>query len=807
MAKRFAGFKSDTLKNKILPALGYSGPVSDKAINAFLASNPAAAAKMGKYTLAARRAIEGQQVRMAEGGAISLQDRLAAQARGFTSANQQALINQANIAFRSNQAPVQAQVRTADVPLQQAPSPQMPVQQEAPAQPVPMTRMQQLQAMQQGLTQTPEYMAMQEYQQNTAPNALDQNRMKELQAAFEGTDMYNQFRQAEQDFQTSLVPITPSQPRQLPPQAPQQGSGQVPPHTHTISMARGGVIYAADGVDVQNDEEENQEEGTTDTTTGTPMGSASKMTKAITADPRKLTVKADVVKDTGTGTDIAEGTGQAGDAQQADVTQAGTAAGATAAPSKGAAQVETVESAGAVDKALDLAAAAVGTVSDDAKMKAAQSDPNQLAQLELEAAQGEAATVQGAPTRKLETGELIDGSAVDQQRVKDIYGDKPLEAATVQGELADLMEDFDGGKTPPWAAGAMRNANAMLAARGIGASSMAGMAVVQAAMEAALPIAQMDASNKQQVAIESARQRANFLQMEFTQEFQTKVQNAARISEIANMNFNADQQVALENARMAQTMNLANLSNRQAKVMADAAAMSQVDMANLNNRQQAAVQNAQAFLQMDMTNLSNEQQMNMFKAQERVNSILSDTAAENAARQFNATSENQTNQFFASLATQVSQFNAEQQNAMSRFNAGEANALAQFNTAQANAREQFNATNHLVVAQANAQWAQSITTAANAANNQANRDAALAANNLTMTAYNNIVQRERDTLAWAWQSGENAAQRDANIAIAKINAEASASAGGDTDDIGLSAASGTFLGQLAINAADFIFNK
>ena len=43
-----------------------------------------------------------------------------------------------------------------------------------------------------------------------------------------------------------------------------------------------------------------------------------------------------------------------------------------------------------------------------------------------------------------------------------------------------------------------------------------------------------------------------------------------------------------------------------------------------------------------------------------------------------------------------------------------------------------------------------------------------------MTAYNNIIQRERDVLAWAWQSGENAAQRDANIAVAKIQAEASA---------------------------------
>jgi hypothetical protein len=679
MAKKFAGFKPETLTNKILPALGYNGPTDDKSINQFLASNPAAAAKMGKYTLAARRAVEGEPVIKAAQGQ---------------------LIN--------------------------------------PISP-------------------------QETGQAVSPTNLSQ--------------------------QLNLVklpqgPIEPIQPMPYPEFDPQM-------------VQRGGPEFARTAQTAQTADTGNNPQVS-------DMGSAAKMTKAITADPKKLVQRAQVAADDGgPATQIDPNAGQAGSPTMAVTSEAQPAAAAEAAPAQPAAQVQASQAAPAVDQALQQQQAAQGQVSQQAQMEAAQADPTQASSLALEAAQGEAAQVQGAPTRKLETGELIDGSAVDQQKVQDIYGDQKLEAATVSGELENLMEDFEGGKTPPWAAGAMRNANAMLAARGIGASSMAGMAVVQAAMEAALPIAQMDASNKQQVAMESARQRANFLNMEFTQEFQTKVQNAAKISEIANMNFTADQQVALENARMAQTMNLANLDNRQAKVMADAATMSQMDMANLNNRQQAQVQNAQAFLQMDMTNLSNEQQMNMFKAQERVNALMSDTAAENAAKQFNATSENQTNQFFASLQTQVSQFNTEQRNAMSRFNAGEANALAQFNSAQVNAREQFNATNHLVVAQANAQWAQAITTAENAANNQANRDAALAANNLTMTAYNNIVQRERDTLAWAWQSGENAAQRDANIAIAKINAEADA---GDTSGIGLSEAAGTFLGQIAINAADLLFN-
>ena len=177
---------------------------------------------------------------------------------------------------------------------------------------------------------------------------------------------------------------------------------------------------------------------------------------------------------------------------------------------------------------------------------------------------------------------------------------------------------------------------------------------------------------------------------------------------------------------------------------------------------------------------------------------MSDQAADNAAKQFNATSQNQTDQFFASMATQVSQFNTEQGNAMERFNAGEANAVGKFNSAQENARDQFNAQNHLVVAQANAKWAQSITTTENAAANQANRDAAIAANNLTRAAYDAVLQRERDILGWAWKSSENAKQRDNNIATAKIS---SSEGGSSAFEKGL----GGFIGKLTERALDSIF--
>ena len=71
MAQKFVGFKPETIQNKILPALGYNGPTDEKSINLFLAANPAAAAKMGKYTMAARQMVEGRPMIKASQGAFS----------------------------------------------------------------------------------------------------------------------------------------------------------------------------------------------------------------------------------------------------------------------------------------------------------------------------------------------------------------------------------------------------------------------------------------------------------------------------------------------------------------------------------------------------------------------------------------------------------------------------------------------------------------------------------------------------------------------------------------------------------------
>ena len=538
---------------------------------------------------------------------------------------------------------------------------------------------------------------------------------------------------------------------------------------------------------------------------------------------------------------------------------------------------------------------AEATVPENIKAAQGTVDPNEIpeaAQIaESDMAQAEAITADGlnedavAVAAKLKAFNIDDGTLAEFKEGK-------IEAQdTVQGQLEKLMKSFDDG-TPAWAAGAMRAANAAMASRGLGGSSMAAAAIIQASMESALPIASADAnafremkmsnlnrqqqislanaaaqqgvklanfnaeqqtalqnsqnafalqsqnlSNMQQAVISNAQIKASLQGQNLSNQQQANLAEAARYAEVANINLNnrqqaimqdnanemqvnlanmnakqqayianaqleaalqgkkmdnaqqvaianaakfsdannmtftAQQQAQIHNSELMKTIGLAELNSQQAAVLQNAAQTAAMDMANLNNRQQAAVMNAKAFLDMDMANLSNEQQSTMFKQQSIIQSMFNDQAADNAAKQFNASSENQTNQFFANLQTQVAQFNTEQTNAMSRFNAGEANTLAQFNATQVAAREQFNATNSLVVAQANAQWAQAITTSDNAAQNQANRDAAMAQNELTMTAYNSIIQRERDAISYAFKSAESTADREVQLTVASMQAE------------------------------------
>ena len=465
------------------------------------------------------------------------------------------------------------------------------------------------------------------------------------------------------------------------------------------------------------------------------------------------------------------------------------------------------QSAGQVNAALGGTQAAQIDPNDTrAQVNAAQNAASSVSQ--LQASQGVANVMQNPMQRQIQAGEVISGVANAQ--AASTYAEQiqaatatPSEKATVQGQLANLTANFDASNPPAWAAGTLRAVQAQMASRGLGASSIAGQAMIQGALESALPIAQADAqvnaqfegqnlSNRQARAMLAAQQRATFIGQEFDQAFQARVQNSAKISDIANMNFTAEQSIALENSRAVNTMSLQNMSNSQAMVIAEASALANMDMSNLNNRQQASVQNAQSFLQMDMANVSNEQQTELFKAQQRVQSLFTDQAATNAASQFNASSQNQVEQFFANLATQSSQFNATQSNAQSQYNSGQRNVLERFNAELNNQRDTFNAQNRLVIDQNNAQWRRQIATSDTATINRVNE---INATNMLATsnqAYNDLWNYYGDTMEWAWTSAENELNRYADMAIANLNA--------DTQEAvakrGASTASGSAIGSL-----------
>ena len=556
-----------------------------------------------------------------------------------------------------------------------------------------------------------------------------------------------------------------------------------------MQMARGGVVYAAEGTAVTD---------TTNTTTKSDPAALPQQTiPQANIDPESNLQQAMVQQATSPGLPTGAAVVPVGtqlDAGQLISDTSGQVTGTTAVPTTMAGTTlateqtqpttSTVTATQVADQIQD-ATAQTGTVSDEAQVTAAQQTESAVS--DLKAAQGTASLMTNPVQREIQDGELISGAADAQKAAKfteqiQAATATPSEKATVQGQLEGLMTQFEGGETPAWAAGAMRGAMAALAERGLGASSIAGQAVVQAAMESALPVAMADAqtqaqfeqqnlSNRQQRAMLAAQQRAQFMGQEFDQAFQSRVANASKISDVANMNFTAEQQIALENSRATNTMNLANLGNKQAMVMAEAAALANLDMANLSNRQQAAVQNAQAFLQMDMTNLNNQQQTELFNTQQQAQALFTDQAADNAAKQFNASSENQVNQFFANLASNTSQFNASQSNAQAQFNAGQQNVVERFNAEINNQREQFNAQNRLVIDQNNAQWRREIATADTAAVNRANEINAGALLGVSQTAYNNLWQNYSDNMEWAWTSAENERSRISRLAEVKLQAD------------------------------------
>ena len=258
---------------------------------------------------------------------------------------------------------------------------------------------------------------------------------------------------------------------------------------------------------------------------------------------------------------------------------------------------------------------------------------------------------------------------------------------------------------------------------------------------------------------------------------------------------------------------------------ADAETYKQMIFQNLNNRQQAAITNANSYFQMDMQNLSNNQQASLQNLNVRQSFLLSDQAAQNAARQFNATSENQVNQFYSNLAAQINEQNAARSDAMNQFavaennkisalnsqnkiavekaNADRAQVLNQFNATIENQRQQFNQQNQRVIDQSNVEWRRTINTANTTITNAANQLNAQNLLNLSNFALSALWQGWRDEAAWVNSSSQNEEARAHNLAIAALERSTQL----DLTDANKTSALYQMLGRFGIGVAESVIDR
>lgn len=296
-------------------------------------------------------------------------------------------------------------------------------------------------------------------------------------------------------------------------------------------------------------------------------------------------------------------------------------------------------------------------------------------------------------------------------------GSTPPEAL-VSNQLETLLAGIENGDIPSWAQPAVDQVEAQLSSRGLSRSSVGQASLTNAIIQSAIPLASQNATTE-----------ANTF--------------------------------------------MANLNNRQQAALTNAQNYANMDLANLNNRQQARAQNAQAFLQMDLANLSNRQQANVVNAQLQQQAYLSDQSADNASRQFNASSAQQADQFMTQLNATIEQQNAARQTAVSQFNAGQSNSINQFNAQISAQREQFNTSMAVQIEQSNVGWRRQVNQINTAGTNAVNQANAMNAFNLSNQALSFLWQEYRDAAKWTNDAGQNQLNRETQLAMAALSSEAS----------------------------------
>jgi hypothetical protein len=214
--------------------------------------------------------------------------------------------------------------------------------------------------------------------------------------------------------------------------------------------------------------------------------------------------------------------------------------------------------------------------------------------------------------------------------------------------------------------------------------------------------------------------------------------------------------------------------------------------------------NSAFYQQVTIENLTNQQQTEMTKFGARVDAIFNDQAAENTARNINATNENELNQFYTQLAQSVANTNVEIANGIEQFNATATNQanqflaeldvavdkanmeaindmaqfdaemvtnIAQFTETLKNDREKFNIANQMAVDANNIQWKRDVNTANTSSYNAALQYDVQNMLDLQASALSNIWGMYDTLLNMAYKSEESALDRTFQLTLQTMKDE------------------------------------
>ena len=270
--------------------------------------------------------------------------------------------------------------------------------------------------------------------------------------------------------------------------------------------------------------------------------------------------------------------------------------------------------------------APIATVDTTSQAQNAQAQAAQAYNAQLAAQQVQAQAIQAA-----QLSGVSDTVQAQQQQVEAL--------STVQGQLAQLSEQFSGGKIPAFAAGAIRVAEQRLASRGMGASSMAAMTPIDAAY-------------------------------------------ANTYAKFQELNLNNRQQAEVLNAQMSLQVDLQNLSNEQ-----------QTRVFNGQNSVQSLFNDQSAVNSASQFNAQSEQQNDQFYSNLFNQTSQFNANQANTIKQFNAGQTNAQEQFNSNLQNQREQFNTKNQMLIDQSNVVWRRQINTANTSLQNAANQLNTQN------------------------------------------------------------------------------------------------------------------